>query len=111
MLEADLAQVGGWTGVAGLRPSPARSACPAWLLTQPPPSTLTTLELVHTQPQMRAMFYADGDGIPLDEVDALCRGLSDCVDAMGLDTGLVIQNLKQVGVLAPLCDMQAAVRR
>lgn len=46
--------------------------------------------------QMRAMFYADGDGISLEEVDALCRPLSDTVDAMGLETGLVIQNLKQV---------------
>ncbi|PRW45372.1 hypothetical protein C2E21_5977 [Chlorella sorokiniana] len=45
--------------------------------------------------QMRAMFYADGDGISLEEVDALCRPLSDVVDAMQLDTGLVIQNLKQ----------------
>ena len=29
------------------------------------------------------------------QVDALCRPLSDVVDAMQLDTGLVIQNLKQ----------------
>ena len=52
----------------------------------------------HTRPhvQMRAMFYADGDGIPLEEVDAVCRALSDIVDVMQLDTGLVIQNLKQV---------------
>lgn len=28
-------------------------------------------------------------------MDALCRPLSDVVDAMGLETGLVIQNLKQ----------------
>lgn len=46
---------------------------------------------------MRAMFYADGDGISLEEVDAICRPLSDIVDCMQLDTGLVIQNLKQVG--------------
>ena len=32
------------------------------------------------------------------QVDALCRPLSDVVDAMQLDTGLVIQNLKQVGL-------------
>ena len=30
------------------------------------------------------------------QVDALCRPLSVVVDAMQLDTGLVIQNLKQV---------------
>lgn len=48
---------------------------------------------------MRAMFYADGDGIPLEEVDVLCAGLADVVGAMQLDTGLVIQNLKQVGWL------------
>lgn len=46
---------------------------------------------------MRAMFYADGDGIPVEEVDALLRPLGEVVDAMQLDTGLVIQNLKQVG--------------
>ncbi|PSC73790.1 hypothetical protein C2E20_3044 [Micractinium conductrix] len=51
--------------------------------------------------QMRAMFYADGDGISLEEVDALCRPLSDTVDAMGLETGLVIQNLKQSGSARP----------
>ncbi|EFN53089.1 hypothetical protein CHLNCDRAFT_137406 [Chlorella variabilis] len=45
--------------------------------------------------QMRAMFYADGDGIGLEEVDAVCRPLSDVVDLMQLDTGLIIQNLKQ----------------
>lgn len=100
---------------------------------------------------MRAMFYADGDGIGLEEVrppllshacppmrcshcthsaavrlpstcapcrvglhlcclccagpqvDALCRPLSDVVDAMQLDTGLVIQNLKQVWVYGLFC--------
>lgn len=43
------------------------------------------------------MFFADGDGITLEEVDAICRPLSDVVDCMQLDTGLLIQNLKQVG--------------
>jgi hypothetical protein len=46
---------------------------------------------------MRAMFYADGDGMGLEEVDAICRPLSDVVDVMQLDTGLIIQNIKQVG--------------
>jgi hypothetical protein len=46
---------------------------------------------------MRAVFFADGEGISLEEVDALCRSLSDVVDLMQLDTGLIIQNLKQVG--------------
>lgn len=47
--------------------------------------------------QMRAMFFADGDGLPLETIDAICRPLSDLLDVMQLDTGLVMQNLKQVG--------------
>ncbi|KAL4437302.1 hypothetical protein ABPG75_004441 [Micractinium tetrahymenae] len=50
--------------------------------------------------QLRAMFFADGDGITLEEVDAICRPLSDIVDCMQLDTGLLIQNLKQASALA-----------
>lgn len=50
--------------------------------------------------QLRAMFFADGDGITLEEVDAICRPLSDVVDCMQLDTGLLIQNLKQANALA-----------
>lgn len=46
---------------------------------------------------MRAMFFADGDGLPLETIDAICRPLSDLLDVMQLDTGLVMQNLKQVG--------------
>ncbi|KAL4439477.1 hypothetical protein ABPG77_008806 [Micractinium sp. CCAP 211/92] len=49
--------------------------------------------------QLRAMFFADGDGITLEEVDAICRPLSDVVDCMQLDTGLLIQNLKQANAL------------
>lgn len=59
--------------------------------TRPPPRP------TRVPPQLRAMFFADGDGITLEEVDAICRPLSLIVDCMQLDTGLLIQNLKQVG--------------
>lgn len=45
--------------------------------------------------QMRAMFYADGEGLPLADIDAICRPLSDLLDVMQLDTGLVMANLRQ----------------
>ncbi len=45
--------------------------------------------------QLRAMFYADGEGLPLAEIDAALRPLSDLLDVMQLDSGLVMQNLKQ----------------
>lgn len=47
--------------------------------------------------QMRSMFFADGEGLPLEEVDALCRPLSELLDVMQLDTGLLVQNLRAAG--------------
>eukprot|EP00887_Chlorella_sp_A99_P004702 scaffold4.g4702.t1 len=39
---------------------------------------------------MRSMFFADGEGLELEEVDAIARPLSDLLDVMQLDTGLLV---------------------
>jgi hypothetical protein len=47
--------------------------------------------------QLRATFYCGGEGIPLDQIDAICRPVSDLIDVMQLDTGIIISNLKSAG--------------
>jgi hypothetical protein len=46
---------------------------------------------------LKAMFYAEGDGLGAAETDAACRGVGDLLDVMRLDTGTIIATLKQVG--------------
>ena len=89
LLPHPLPEVSRW--LAAPHPRPPSTPCTPCNLLLASPSTAPTCA------QMRAMFYADGDGIGLEEVDAVCRPLSDVVDLMQLDTGLIIQNLKQVG--------------
>lgn len=44
---------------------------------------------------LKAMFYAEGDGLGAAETDAACRGVGDLLDVMRLDTGTIIATLKQ----------------
>lgn len=52
---------------------------------------------LHTPSQQLSSPLAALQGLPLSEIDTICRPLSDLLDVMQLDTGLVMQNLKQVG--------------
>ena len=46
---------------------------------------------------MQTLFWADGDGLPRPEIGALCAQLSALLDAMALETGILISNYEQVG--------------
>ncbi len=46
--------------------------------------------------ELTAMFYADGEGLPRADIAEALAPISDLLTVLGLDTGILISNLKQV---------------
>lgn len=51
--------------------------------------------------ELRMLFHAEGDGIPLSEVQQMCSGVNDLLTVLQLDTEILIDNLKQVHLRCP----------
>lgn len=45
---------------------------------------------------LKALFHAEGEGLPRDRIDDLCAPLTAILTVMQLDTGILIANYKQV---------------
>ena len=50
---------------------------------------------------LRILFHAEGEGLETEEIVAMCVPLSDLLTVLQLDTGILVNNLKQVW--APAC--------
>lgn len=48
--------------------------------------------------QLRLLFLAEGDGLPLDQVTEACAPLASILTVMQLETGILISNYQQVGL-------------
>ena len=50
---------------------------------------------------LRILFHAEGEGLETEEIVAMCVPLSDLLTVLQLDTGILVNNLKQVWI--PTC--------
>lgn len=53
--------------------------------------------------QLKALFLADGQGLPADDVDSLCAPVVDLLNVLQLETGILIKNFKDVSSQQPAC--------
>ena len=51
--------------------------------------------------QLKGLFLADGQGLPADDVDALCAPIVDLLNVLQLETGILIKNFKDVSSCRP----------
>lgn len=49
---------------------------------------------------LRALFHAEGEGLQVYEIQQMCRNVMDLLTVLQLDTGILIDNLKQVRHIA-----------
>lgn len=55
------------------------------------------VELIETDlSNVSKLFHADGEGLPLGEINVALEPLSDLLDVMQLDTAILVTNYKQV---------------
>ena len=45
---------------------------------------------------LRALFHAEGEGLPMSEIQQMCLNVNDLLTVLQLDTDILIENLKQV---------------
>lgn len=46
--------------------------------------------------ELKALFHAEGDGLPMSEVQLVFGSISDLLTVLQLDTEILVDNLKQV---------------
>lgn len=60
--------------------------------------------------QLKGLFLADGQGLPSDDVDALCAPIVDLLNVLQLETGILIKNFKDVSPpTCPACSGRSAL--
>ncbi len=50
--------------------------------------------------QLKALFLADGEGLPADQVEEACAPLQSVLTVFQLETGILISNYRQVCAVA-----------